>query len=302
VIVAGKFENAGGAPASRVARWDGSSWSPLGLGLNDIVNCLELLPNGDLIAAGIFTASGATSMPLVARWDGTSWSQLGAGLVGGEIRSMARMANGDVVVAGSLTGAGGSAVNGVARWDGTSWSGFPFQSLFVSSVAVAPNGDLFVSGPFTRLAGMPSAAFGRAITSCPALVQSYGSGCIGPSGPLVLASLSSPWSGSEYRTRLYGAPSSCFVVNAIGGTSVSVSLPSLLPQSFSGCSLLVSGDVLDLIVPSNGVAEPSIQIPSTPALVGAAFYQQVLAFQVDPSFNLLNVSSSNGLIATIGFF
>lgn len=59
---------------------------------------------------------------------------------------------------------------------------------------------------------------------------------------------------------------SCFVANAIGGTAVSVSLPSLLPQSFTGCSLLVRDNVLDVVVPSDGVAEPSSQIPSTPAL------------------------------------
>ncbi|MFT6081892.1 MAG: hypothetical protein ACI8UD_000696 [Planctomycetota bacterium] len=281
-------------------RWDGVSWTQFGPTLQGRIRSVLAHADGTVRVAGdeLLAATGAN----VVVGDGATWTALGGGF-DDYVSGLQWMPNGDLLANGRFTTAGFGAAGGIARFDGTSWTGVGIgANAAIEDVGLSRDGDLFVSGPFTRLAGMPSAAFGRAITSCPALVQSYGSGCIGPSGPLELAPLSSPWSGSEYRTRLYGTPSSCFVVNAIGGTSVSVSLPSLLPQSFSGCSLLVSGDVLDLIVPSNGVAEPSIQIPSAPALVGAAFYQQVLAFQVDPSFNLLNVSSSNGLIATIGFF
>ena len=78
--------------------------------------------------------------------------------------------------------------------------------------------------------------------------------------------------------------------------------PPILPQSLSGCSLLTSREIVDLVVPITGIAEPTVSIPATPSLVGGTLFQQALALQLDANFNLLTVSSSNGLAATIGFF
>ena len=65
---------------------------------------------------------------------------------------------------------------------------------------------------------------GRAITNCPAQVQAYGSGCIGPAGPVVLTALTPPWSGGEYRTRIYGRPGSSLALNVLGATMQSLPL------------------------------------------------------------------------------
>lgn len=131
----------------------------------------------------------------LARYDGSTWSAFGSGL-DQNVYDIVVAPNGDVIVAGKFDNAGDAPASHVARWTGVGIG----ANAAIEDVGLSRDGDLFVSGPFTRLAGMPSAAFGRAITSCPALVQSSGSGCIGPNGPLVLAPLSSPWSGSEYRT------------------------------------------------------------------------------------------------------
>ena len=37
---------AGGQPANRVARWDGESWSPLGGGVNNVVQHLKWFDDG----------------------------------------------------------------------------------------------------------------------------------------------------------------------------------------------------------------------------------------------------------------
>ena len=42
LYVGGGFTQAGGAPASRVARWTGGAWVPLSGGLNGPVNALVL--------------------------------------------------------------------------------------------------------------------------------------------------------------------------------------------------------------------------------------------------------------------
>lgn len=67
----GYFTNAGGVAASRVAKWDGSSWSALGSGINSWVYALTS-HNGDLYAGGSFTIAGGVSAVYVARWDGSA--------------------------------------------------------------------------------------------------------------------------------------------------------------------------------------------------------------------------------------
>ena len=50
LIAAGAFTTAGGVTAKRIARWDGTSWQPLGP-INNTVICLSIY-NGALIAGG----------------------------------------------------------------------------------------------------------------------------------------------------------------------------------------------------------------------------------------------------------
>src|SRR5436190_17546399 len=42
LVAAGAFVEAGGRPASRIARWDGKQWLPLGLGLDAPVYALAV--------------------------------------------------------------------------------------------------------------------------------------------------------------------------------------------------------------------------------------------------------------------
>ncbi|MCA9285921.1 MAG: hypothetical protein KDA22_11930 [Phycisphaerales bacterium] len=88
----GTFTAAGGTAAHAVAKWDGSSWSPLGSGLSGsdfflpAVNALTTFDDGSgggpaLCAGGEFTTAGGTAANSVAKWDGSSWSPLGSGMV-----------------------------------------------------------------------------------------------------------------------------------------------------------------------------------------------------------------------------
>src|SRR5262245_61075890 len=44
LVVGGEFTSAGGISASRVARWNGTTWSPLGSGCSDTVRALAVRP------------------------------------------------------------------------------------------------------------------------------------------------------------------------------------------------------------------------------------------------------------------
>jgi len=62
--------------ANRIARWDGSSWAPLGSGMNSwegssAVLALAVLRSGDLVAGGSFTRAGGLPSGYWARWSET---------------------------------------------------------------------------------------------------------------------------------------------------------------------------------------------------------------------------------------
>jgi|GEM_PF-1741325 len=77
----GQFTTAGGQPASRIARWDGSGWSPLVDGVNNTVRTLSTFDDGQdpsigpaLYAGGQFTAAGGRLANRIAQWGCTDWT------------------------------------------------------------------------------------------------------------------------------------------------------------------------------------------------------------------------------------
>src|SRR5207244_2479119 len=67
----GSFTNAGGVAATNIAKWNGSTWSALGSGMNGFVSALAV-SGTDLYAGG--------GCSCVAKWNGSSWVALGSGL------------------------------------------------------------------------------------------------------------------------------------------------------------------------------------------------------------------------------
>ncbi|MCL4222152.1 MAG: hypothetical protein KJZ65_12375 [Phycisphaerales bacterium] len=81
----GSFTSAGGSPATRIAKWNGSSWSAMGDGFNNTVQELTVFDDGSgpaLYAMGNFTLSGANPINRIAKWNGTSWEPVGVGADG----------------------------------------------------------------------------------------------------------------------------------------------------------------------------------------------------------------------------
>src|SRR5258707_705087 len=71
----------GGDFAGYTAKWDGSSWTALGSGMNNIVTALAV-SGSNVYAGGAFTTAGGVPASRIAKWNGTSWSALNSGVSG----------------------------------------------------------------------------------------------------------------------------------------------------------------------------------------------------------------------------
>ena len=159
VYVGGKFTGVGSGGAAvtdlrYIAKWNGTAWSALGKGLDDVVHAIAI-SGTDVYVGGNFTADGsigtATSLMKIAKWNGTTWFALDSGL-NYAVYALA-VSGTDVYVGGLFTDVGqdGTAViglNHIAKWNGTAWSALD-RGLNNQVKALAVSGtDVYVGGWF----------------------------------------------------------------------------------------------------------------------------------------------------------
>lgn len=159
----GPFTFAGGNPANFIARWDGSSWSAFGSGVNSTVRALAV-SGSDVYAAGDFTVAGVDGATNIAKWDGAAWSALGSGMGGGtqvtptSVYALAVSGN-SLFAGGNFTTAGGNAATNIAMWDGNGWTAVgpglaDGPSVFPQVAALAvSDGNLYAGGYFETIGG-----------------------------------------------------------------------------------------------------------------------------------------------------
>jgi hypothetical protein len=164
LYVGGVFTTIGGVSANNVARWDGTSWSPLGSGTDSGIEALAVDETGLLYAGGWFTVAGGVGARGIARWNGSTWSPLGSGMGGVPAPAVYAMAVGNagqLYAGGRFTTAGGVTTNGIAHWNGTNWSplgsgmeGCSSQVICVAALAVDSAGRLYAGGDFWGAGGV----------------------------------------------------------------------------------------------------------------------------------------------------
>ena len=169
VYAGGAFVTAGAVGARRIAKWDGSSWSPLGSGTNTTIHALAVFDDGSgsgpaLYAGGFFTSAGGVSANGIATWDGSSWSALGSGVTGG-VSALTVFDDGTgggpaLYTGGLFTSAGGVSASGIAKWDGSSWSALGSgMDALVRALTVFDDGTgggpaLYAGGDFSTAGGV----------------------------------------------------------------------------------------------------------------------------------------------------
>ncbi len=163
----GYFSEAGGTEAHNIARWDGTAWSAVGVGVgvgaSDQVHALHVFDDGNgsaLYAGGKFTSAGATGAQHLAKWDGTVWSAMGTG-TDQPVRALDTFDDGSgsaLYVGGEFTSVNGVAADRIAKWDGSQWS--PLGAgvgSWAYDLTVFDDGSgsaLFVGGSFRTAGGV----------------------------------------------------------------------------------------------------------------------------------------------------
>ncbi|MFN0009373.1 MAG: hypothetical protein ACKVXR_15825 [Planctomycetota bacterium] len=171
LFAAGQFTIAGTTAAEGVARWDGSTWYPLGEGIDVSsfssydVKALANFDDGtgnNLFATGYFAFAGGSLALHIASWDGASWSPLGTGLNPGHGRALAVWNDGagrDLYVGGDFITAGSVTVNNIARWDGAAWSALAGGVNGAVNALLAHESSsgsaLYAAGVFTTAGAVP---------------------------------------------------------------------------------------------------------------------------------------------------
>ena len=174
----GEFTTAGGVELARVGRWDGASWSPVGLGIDGLVYALAVHDDGSgagdqLYAGGDFFLADGLPASRVARWDGVNWTALGGGL-NDKVFALARFDDGsgagpELYAGGEFTLADGAPAQGIAKWNGVAWQpvgggldGVQFPTARAFALYDDGSGAaLFVGGQFKTAGGVAARNIAR---------------------------------------------------------------------------------------------------------------------------------------------
>ncbi len=160
----GTFQLAGTVPVSNIARWDGTSWRPLGAGTNGNVQAITTWDDGTgvkLYVGGSFVQAGGLNTGEVARWDGSAWSALNVAQTpnNGGVLDLEVFDDGNgpkLYACGNFTVVTGT-VNSrrISRFDGTNWSAVGFGANgTIEALAVFDDGTgskLYATGAFTSV-------------------------------------------------------------------------------------------------------------------------------------------------------
>jgi hypothetical protein len=168
VFIGGSFISVDGVDAYRLARWDGTHWSPLAGGVaNEFYDGDErvyaIVARGDSVyVGGLFRDAvnplgvAAVQANNIAVWSRSNerWVALGGG-VDTTVTALA-LDGGTLYAGGSFREAGGTIVNRIARWNGTSWAALGSGADGrVNELVIADDG-LIAAGLFSEMGDVAS--------------------------------------------------------------------------------------------------------------------------------------------------
>jgi len=94
--------------ANNIARWDGTTYYPVGAGVDGTVHSIDVLATGEVLVGGDFTMAGGLPADNVALWNGSVWSAVGQG-ASSTVNVVRTLDGGDVAIGGQFLTVDGEA-------------------------------------------------------------------------------------------------------------------------------------------------------------------------------------------------
>lgn len=139
LYAAGDFTQCGNTTINKIAKWNGTAWINVGIGL-PISNVYSLaISSKFFLAGGNLPNYQAADYNSISKWDGSAWRPLSNG-VNDNINCVTVDGN-NVYIGGKFTRAGNLTMNRIAKWDGNKWDslGSGFAAGEVYAIAVMGN-------------------------------------------------------------------------------------------------------------------------------------------------------------------
>ena len=164
LLVGGPFNSVNGTPSAGLARLeaDGSLDSSLaGYPTYSYVDCIALLPDGDVLVAGVL---GGSRFIQRLNDDGSVDSGFN-GTLDGPVTSMIPRVGGSVLITGNFTQVSGQSRNDIAilEADGSVSGDYATESTnsYVQASTIDPQGGVLLGGPFTSVSGQARSYLAR---------------------------------------------------------------------------------------------------------------------------------------------
>jgi hypothetical protein len=175
LFVTGAFTDVNGVPGTQgIARYDGTDWHPLGIGVSNFVLDVEVYDDGAGGGPALYVGGGFTAFPStgIAKWTPAGWTTLGilTGLDGGpKVYDLEIFDDGVSGLSLYAVGCFGSTdaepgTKSIARWNAQGWTsvggglGPGNSNQCLTSMAVFDDGGgagekLYISGGFKQIGG-----------------------------------------------------------------------------------------------------------------------------------------------------
>ncbi len=148
LYVAGGFTSPYNSKISKIARFDGVNWNPVGNGFSNWAGINDLVVyKNELYAAGSFDKAHGDPGDNIAKWDGTNWSEVGTKFIPGtqQIGEYNNKLYCREVINNYVY---------LCEWDGTNWTtGLGFNYWGDVHNFTTLNNDLYISGFFSSVGG-----------------------------------------------------------------------------------------------------------------------------------------------------
>lgn len=174
LYVGGSFTEAGGSPVNYIAKWDGSSWTALGDGMDNFVLSLAY-DNGNLYAGGSFrNVDGSIVSQGIAKWDGSSWEAMSKGVYASwgstySVQDVCVDSDGKVYISGGFDKNYNTDedLNHVGVFEEGAWKSLGAGLATTSSQVVlgsyADDKDIYFVGYFSKGDGDPNTKYNTAV-------------------------------------------------------------------------------------------------------------------------------------------